>query len=181
MAFYSCLDCIFLYFSPCIIWENGNILGKILRATHRKWIVQPGQNLNSYEIVCVSWLSASFLKIQSKMNKISPKQQFCGEHATTVTDTTITRISITRMRNRYQYRLFSLKHIYVKYKNVILSLIDSFFRIWKDKKYGRVLFQILNYYGETRSQDRTNQISGKVNVYLSHFSMCRKSNLYVTK
>ena len=28
--------------------------------------------------------------------------------------------------------LFSLKRIYVKYKNAILSLIDSFFRIWKD-------------------------------------------------
>ena len=77
--------------------------------------------------------------------------------------------------------LFSLKHIYVKYKNAILSLIDSFFRIWKDKTYGQVLSQIFNYYGETRSQDRTNQISGKVHAYLSHFSMCRKNNLYVTK
>ena len=28
--------------------------------------------------------------------------------------------------------LFSLKHIYVKYKNAILSLIDCFFRTWKD-------------------------------------------------
>ena len=58
--------------------------------------------------------------------------------------------------------LFSLKRIYVKYKNAILSLIDSFFRIWKDKTYGQVLSQIFNYYNETRSQDRTNQISRKV-------------------
>ena len=28
--------------------------------------------------------------------------------------------------------LFSLKRIYVKYKNAILSLLDSFFRTWKD-------------------------------------------------
>ena len=28
--------------------------------------------------------------------------------------------------------LFSLKRIYVKYKNAILSLIDCFFRTWKD-------------------------------------------------
>ena len=28
--------------------------------------------------------------------------------------------------------LFSLKQIYVKYKNAILSLIDCFFRTWKD-------------------------------------------------
>ena len=40
--------------------------------------------------------------------------------------------------------LFSLKRIYVKYKNAILSLIDSFFRIWKDKTYGQVLSQIFN-------------------------------------
>ena len=40
---------------------------------------------------------------------------------------------------------------------------------------------LFNYYGETRSQDRTNQISGKVHAYLSNSSMCRKSNLYVTK
>ena len=57
--------------------------------------------------------------------------------------------------------LFSLKRINVKYKNAILSLIDSFFRIWKDKTYSQVLLlsRIFNYYGETRSQDRTNQIS----------------------
>ena len=28
--------------------------------------------------------------------------------------------------------LFSPKHIHVKYKNAILSLIDLFFRTWKD-------------------------------------------------
>ena len=28
--------------------------------------------------------------------------------------------------------LFSLKQIYVEYKNAILSLIDCFFRTWKD-------------------------------------------------
>ena len=70
--------------------------------------------------------------------------------------------------------LFSLKHIYVQHKNAILSLIGSFFRIWKDKNYGQVLSQILNYYGETRSQDRTNQISGKVHAYLSHFFHVQK-------
>ena len=77
--------------------------------------------------------------------------------------------------------LFSLKRIYVKYKNAILSLIDSFFCIWKDKTYGQVLSQIFNYYGETRSQDRTNQLSRKVQAYLSHSSICRESNLYVIK
>ena len=44
----------------------------------------------------------------------------------------VTRLPVTRMRNRYQYRfreLFSLKRIYVNYKNDILSLIDCFFRI----------------------------------------------------
>ena len=77
--------------------------------------------------------------------------------------------------------LFSLKRIYVKYKNAILSLIDSLLRIWKDKIYGQVFSQIFNYYGETRSQERTNQISGKVQAHLSYSSMCRKSNLYVAK
>ena len=64
---------------------------------------------------------------------------------------------------------------------LFLSLVDSFFRIWKDKTYGQVLSQIFNYYGKKRSQDRTNQISRKIQAYLSHSSICRKSNLYVTK
>ena len=38
--------------------------------------------------------------------------------------------------------LFSLKRIYVKYKNAIFLLIDGFFLIWKDKTYGQVLSQI---------------------------------------
>ena len=41
-----------------------------------------------------------------------------------------------------------------------MSLIDCFFRTWKDLTYGQVLSKTFNYYGETRSQDRTNQISG---------------------
>ena len=35
--------------------------------------------------------------------------------------------------------LLSVKRIYVKYKNAILSLIDCFFRTWKDNTYGQVL------------------------------------------
>ena len=42
-------------------------------------------------------------------------------------------------------------------------------------------FPDINYHGEICSQDRTNQISVKVHAYLSNSSMCRKSNIYVTK
>ena len=73
--------------------------------------------------------------------------------------------------------LFSLKRIYVKYKNAILLLIDSFFRIWKDKTYGQVLSQIFNYYGETRSQDRTNRnISESTSLYVSFFHVQKKQS-----
>ena len=77
--------------------------------------------------------------------------------------------------------LFSLKCIYVKYKNAILSLIDSFFRIWRDKTYGQVLSQIFNFYGETRSQDRTNQISRKRPAYLSQFFHVQKKQCICDK
>ena len=42
-------------------------------------------------------------------------------------------------------------------------------------------FPDIYYYGETGSEDRTNQIYGEVHAYLSYSSMCRKSNLYGTK
>ena len=58
---------------------------------------------------------------------------------------------------------------------------DHFFRIWKDKDCGQVLSNIFNYYGETDSQDRTNQVSGKVHAYLPNSFMCKSTNLYVTK
>ena len=60
--------------------------------------------------------------------------------------------------------LFSPKRIYVKYENAILSLIDCFFRTGNDWTYDQVLSQIFNYYVETRSQDRINQISRKVHT-----------------
>ena len=94
--------------------------------------------------------------------------------------------SLTAAHTRYQSlacetaintdfsELFSLKCIYVKYKNAILSLIDSFFRIWKDKTYGQVLCQIFNYYGETRSQDRTNQSTG---LFVSFFHVQKKQSI----
>ena len=69
--------------------------------------------------------------------------------------------------------LFSLKRIYVKYKNAILSLIDSFFRIWMDKTYGQVLSQIFNYAVKIEPI----KYLGKYKpICLS--SMCRKSNLW---
>ena len=52
--------------------------------------------------------------------------------------------------------LFSLKRIYVKYKNAILLHIDFFSRTWKDYTHCRVLPQIFNCYGETHSQCRNN-------------------------
>ena len=41
--------------------------------------------------------------------------------------------------------------------------------------------RIFNYYGETCSQDRANQVSGKVYAYLSNSFMYKRTNLYVTK
>ena len=77
--------------------------------------------------------------------------------------------------------LFSLKHIYVKYKNAILSLIIASFaheRIRHMVKY--FSRHLITTYGKTRSQDRTNQISGKVHAYLSNSFMCQRSKLNVT-
>ena len=119
----------------------------------------------------------SFLMLYSKFTCVRRKydvwiQTFCDSCIFSVHSIknkhAYTRLPITRMQNRDQYRksirwvsglaveeskcihsvefieLFSLNCIYVNYKNVILSNIHWFFRTWTSSTYGHVLSQIFN-------------------------------------
>ena len=54
------------------------------------------------------------------------------EKVSMLISTTHQSLACETVINTYFSELFSLKRIYVKYKNAILSLIVCFFHTWKD-------------------------------------------------
>ena len=56
----------------CYLWHFGNHQGQITP----KWLVWSGQNSNSSEIICLSWLPASLIKIWSIINVLAWRHHF---------------------------------------------------------------------------------------------------------
>ena len=73
--------------------------------------------------------------------------------------------------------LFSLKSIYVKYKNAILPHINCFFCTWKNKTNRHVLRHIFDWFYLDCLFHRSNEISGKALDHMSNPFMYERSNL----
>ena len=56
-----------IIFSIISLWEKVRAQGRITL----KCIIRSGPNSNSFELLCLSWLPASFTKIQSKVTEKS--------------------------------------------------------------------------------------------------------------
>ena len=174
--------CIYLYWNASdrpdpVIWRRPDISLAVCRLAFPAVVSVPliepfsliVNTVHSYEIICSVLL---LLVITTHVN--------CGQPSeilfTPTNHSHAKPLSTPILVNYFLWNVFMLN-----IKMLFMSLLDSFFRTWKDYTYGQVLSQIFNYYGEIRSQNRTNQISVKVHAYLSNSSMCRKSNIYVTK
>ena len=73
---------------PMKIWDN---IGKILKArnSYVNGPIWPKFECIIFRFLWLSLISASFMKIQTKMNEIRPEHQFPCRPLRTVTDTTI--------------------------------------------------------------------------------------------